>query len=294
MMKFELVVDAGVVLAETPIWDKRIGKLYWTDLFTGDVHQYDPVAKNEKVFATGKMIGSAIPCQREGKLLVILENGIFVLDQASGALELVADPNGGDEKNRYNDARVDAAGRIFGSTVSKLYGSDAYQPTMLGKFFMVDTDGTVSTVVDNINQYNAICWNKENTKMFVVDTYNCKLLAFDYDLAKGPVSGPKEVIAFGELGMPDGMCIDCDDNLYVCHWTGKLSIWDKDMKQVEVVDFPVEQVCCGGFGGPDMQDLYVATARYSYSPQDLEKNPGAGGLFVARCSHVGAPDHFYK
>lgn len=293
-MEFKLAVDAGVVLAETPVWHEGTGTLYWTDLFTGDVHRYNPAASTEAVFPTGKLIGSAIPCQRPGKVLVALESGIFVLDEASGALEPVADPNEGNPHNRYNDTRVDAAGRIFGSTVSKLYGSADYQPTMLGRFFMVDTDGTVSTVVDNINQYNAICWNKANTKMFVVDTFHCKLLAFDYDLARGPVSGPQEVIDFAALGMPDGMCTDEDDNLYVCHWTGKLSIWNAAMELVEAMAFPVEQVCCGGFGGADMHDLYVATARFGYGQRELKENPGAGGLFVARCGHTGRPDHFYK
>lgn len=293
-MNFELVIDAGVVLAETPIWDSRIGKLYWTDLFTGDVHRYDPTTQGQTVFATGGMIGSAIPCQRQDKLLVTIESGIYLLDQTSGALDSIADPNNGNEKNRYNDTRVDAAGRIFGSTVSKLYGSEDYKPSMLGKFFMVDTDGTVTTVVDNINQYNAICWNRANSKMFVVDTYNQKLLSFDYELTKGPVGDPKEVISFDELGMPDGMCIDVDDNLYIFHWTGKISVWNQNMELVEVVNFPVEQVCCGGFGGADMKDLYVATARYGYGSGELEKNPGAGGIFVSRCSHAGAPEHFYK
>ena len=33
-MKFDLVIDANRELTETPIWDNRNGKLYWTDLFS--------------------------------------------------------------------------------------------------------------------------------------------------------------------------------------------------------------------------------------------------------------------
>jgi hypothetical protein len=36
-MSFDLALDCRVVLAETPIWDPRLRKLYWTDLFEGAV-----------------------------------------------------------------------------------------------------------------------------------------------------------------------------------------------------------------------------------------------------------------
>lgn len=292
-MEFKLAIPSGVTLAETPIWDERIGKLYWTDLFSGDVNQYDPETGAAAQWKTGKLIGSAIPCEALEKVLVVIETGAHILDLTTGSLELVAhpEPNG---NNRYNDARVDAAGRLFLSTVAKSYGSDAYTPDQLGSFYMVDTDRSVKTLVEGINQYNAICWSGDNTKMFVVDTYHQKLLCFDYDLAVGPVSGPKEVIDFAAQGMPDGMCIDEEDSLYVAHWTGKISVWDRDLKLKEEIPFPVEQVCCPGFGGRDKKDLYVATASYTYTPADFEKNPGAGGLFVGRSPVRGCMDHFFK
>jgi sugar lactone lactonase YvrE len=49
-MKFKLLVDADVTIAETPIWDKRIQKLYWTDSLKGEIHRYDPVTNKEEVW----------------------------------------------------------------------------------------------------------------------------------------------------------------------------------------------------------------------------------------------------
>lgn len=295
-MKFELAIDSAIALAETPIWDDRIGKLYWTDLFSGDVHQFDPATKEDKKWATGQLIGSAVPCEDQNKMLCVLETGAHLLDMTTGKLELLCDPEGGNDKNRYNDSRVDAAGRLFMSSVAKTYGSDAYTPDQLGGFYMLDTDHkTVVTLVDGINQYNAIVWNKNNTKMFVVDTYNETLLAYDYDLARGPVGDAKVVINFkGAQGMPDGMSIDEGDNLYICHWSGQISVWDKDMELVENIAFPVEQVCCGGFGGADLQDFYVATARHGYGDKEIAANPGCGGTFVARSAIKGRMDYFFK
>lgn len=293
-MSFALVFDANVTLLETPVWDNRTKSLYCTDLFTGDVYAYDPSNGSAKVYRTGGgMIGSVIPCSDESKLLCALDKGICLYDIPTGNLTVISDPNGGNPNNRYNDTRVDVKGRIFASTVSKLYGTPEYRPDMFGNFYMVDTDGSVKTIVEGINQYNCIVWNKDNTEMFVIDTYNSKLLSFDYDTATGPTSGPKERLDFSEIGMPDGMSIDSNDTLYICHWVGKISVWDKSLSLIRIMEFPVDQVCCGGFGGETMKDFYVATAQYAYTPEQMADRRGAGGLFCANMQVLGTGDHFY-
>ena len=294
-MDFKLVIDSKFSIAETPVWDEKIGRLYWTDLFPGDVHRYNPATGGDDKFFTGGIIGSAIPCVDTGKILVVIETGAYILDLASGDMKLVADPENGNEKNRYNDSRCDARGRLFMSSVAKTYGTDAYTPDQLGALYMVDTDGSVKTVVDGINQYNTMVWTSDNKTMIVADTYHEKLLAFDYDIEKGPVSGPREVVDFsGKQGMPDGVSMDIEDNIYVCHWSGVISVWDKNFNFVKNIHFPVEQIACGGFGGADMKDFYVASAAYCYSDEDFAKNPGAGGMFVARSEIEGRPDYFCR
>jgi len=293
-MEFKLDINANVELAETPIWDNRIKKLYWTDLFTGDVHQFDPITKEDNVFKTNKLIGSAIPCEQLGKVMCALEDGMYLLDLVSGDLSLIVRPED-NEANRFNDTRCDAEGRIFTSSVSKLYGTDEYKEDMLGAFYMIDTDKSVKKIVDGINQYNAIVWNKDNTIMYVIDTYNETLIAFEYDIRKGPISEPKVVIDFKDKqGMPDGMSIDEEDNLYICHWSKKISVWSSDYELKTEYDFPVEYVCCGGFSGDDKQDFYVATSKYCYGPEELANNVGAGGIFIARSKIKGCFDNFYK
>ncbi len=294
-MKFELIIDSRCSIAETPIWDERIGKWYWTDLFTGDVHRYDPISGADESFLTGGIIGSAIPCEATDRILVNIDTGAYLMDFASGRMTLVADPENKNPKNRYNDSRCDARGRLFMSSVAKSYGTDSYTPDQTGAFYMVDTDRSVHLITDGIQQYNCMVWNADNTKLIVADTYHEKLLEYAYDIEKGPVSGPKEVIDFsGKQGMPDGVSIDCEGNLYICHWSGVISVWDKEYRLVKELQFPVPQVACGGFGGKEMKDFLVASAAYEYTSKDFEQNPGAGGLFMARNDIPGCPEHFCR
>lgn len=294
-MDFKLVIDSNIELAETPIWDERVKKLYWTDLFSGEVHQYDPATKEAKAWPTKEWIGSAVPTNDPNKIMCVAGNGLHVLDLETGELEFVVDPEPGNDKNRYNDSRCDAKGRVFISSVAKTYGGEAYTPDQTGAFYMVDTDKSVKKIVDGINQYNAMVWNADNTKMYVVDTYNEALLEFDYDLEQGPTSQPRVVISFKDReGMPDGLSIDTEGNFYVCHWSKKISVWNAKFELVKTIEFPVEYVCCGGFAGEDMKDFYVATSKYCYDEEQLKANPGAGGTFVARSEIAGRKDYFYQ
>ncbi len=292
-MHFKLVIDANAGIAETPVWDKRKNGLFWTDVSTGDIHFYTPKHDKEIVYHTGKAIGSAIPCDDPDRLFCALDGGLFLYNLTSGELELICNP---DERPdyRYNDSRIDAMGRIITSSVSKNYGSASYSPDMKGNFYVVDTDGSISIIEGGINQFNGIVWNTNNSKMFVVDTFNNLLLVYPYDINKGPTGSRTEEVDLSALGMPDGISIDEEENLYICHWTGKISVWNKELNLKKVISFPVEYVACGGFGGIDMKDFYVATASFNYTDEDFKNNPGAGGLFVASSEVAGRPDHFYR
>ena len=294
-MTFELVHDVNVELAETPIWDSRNGCIYWTAMFEGKICEWDPVTKMERRWDSGgRLIGSAIPAQDISKMLVIMDGGAFLMDKATGKFDLIANPEPNKPQNRYNDSRVDARGRIFMSSVAKTYATPEFKEDQKGSFYMVEKDGKITVIEEEIIQYNAIVWTADNKKMYVVDTWNCTLLEWDYDLDKGPIGKSRVVLEFKEkYGTPDGLSIDSEGSLYVAHWSGKITVWDKDLKLKEVVQFPVEQVCCGGFGGKDMKDFYVATARYFYTAEQLFDRRGAGGIFMSRLSVAGCPDHYY-
>jgi sugar lactone lactonase YvrE len=295
-MEFELALDCKVVLAETPIWDPRIKRLYWTDLFTGAVHRYDPLTGLDEKVETGSVIGSAIPCDTVGKLLVAVDDGMMLLDFETGKLESVAVPQPNTGEFRYNDTRCDSIGRIFTSSVSKAFTEPNFDPeTMTGKFYMVEPDGTVVTLVDRLVQYNTIFLDSQNKNLYAVDTYCKTLLRFDYSLEKGASGTPEVVIQFED--MPDGVSVDVEDNIYVCHWSDKkhITVWSlKDYSLVKTIPFPVKNICCGGFAGDDMRDFYVATSNFWLAENDPDHAAGAGSIFKARSEVAGLPEHFYQ
>jgi sugar lactone lactonase YvrE len=294
-MDFKLAIDAHVILAETPIWDPRIHKLYWTDLVQGTVHRYDPTTGKDEIAETGSGIGTAIPTSDPRKLLVAIDDGIMLLDFPSGKLQMIASPQNNSGEFSYNDTRCDAMGRIFTSTVSKHYTDPDFDPEkMTGKFYMIDIDGAVVTLVDKVVQYNTIFFNNQNSALFVVDTFYKKVLRFDYSLKRGAFGDPEAIIEFDD--MPDGASVDMKNNVYICHWgpEKRISVWNLDNYQfVKNIAFPVKHICCGGFAGEDMKDFYVATSKFWLPENDPDFKAGAGGIFMAKAEIPGTPERFY-
>ncbi len=152
----------------------------------------------------------------------------------------------------------------------------------------------VITLVEKLVQYNTIFFNNQNTYLYVVDTYNKKLLRFDYSISKGASGVPKVVIDFDDT--PDGVSVDAQNNIYVCHWSENklISVWNLDNYQfIRSIPFPVKNICCGGFAGDDMKDFYVSTSNFWLTDGDPDFETGAGGLFVARSEIAGTPERFY-
>ena len=165
-MEFKLVHDVNVELAETPIWDPRNGCMYWTALFEGKIGEWNPETKMERRWDTGgKWLASAIPAQDISKLLVVMEGGAFLMDKETGKFDLIANPEPNKPQNRFNDSRVDARGRIFINSVSKAFATPAFTEDQKGSFYMVEKDGKVTVIEEEIIQYNTQVWTADNKKM---------------------------------------------------------------------------------------------------------------------------------
>jgi len=53
---------------------------------------------------------------------------------------------------------------------------------------------------------------------------------------------------------------------------------------------PVQNVTCLGFGGADLDELYVTTAWFGLSKQERKKQPLAGDLFRIKTDVKGLPE----
>jgi sugar lactone lactonase YvrE len=281
----ELVLDARAELGEGPAWDAASNCLYWVDLHSGALHVFNPQSMTDSWFNLSEPVGSVAIC-RSGDLLVALRSGLALLDPLSQNLTRLVSPEPHLPGNRFNDGKCDPAGRFLAGTM------DDAEMEASGSLYSYSPDGTLKTLLTGLRISNGLAWSPDQRTFYFIDTPTRQVTAFDYDGATGAISNSRPVVTVPpELGWPDGMTSDAEGMLWVAMWGGaSLTRWDPATgKLLASIPIPALNVTCCAFGGSDLSDLYVTTARKRMDARQLEEYPFSGGLFRLRTKTPGIP-----
>ena len=279
----ELALDAKVFLGEGPLWDAEQHKLWWINIFEGELFCFDPGSGDNQRYEMGQQIGTVVQ-QKSGGLAVALENGFYSFDPQTAKLTPIADPESDKPGNRFNDGKCDPAGRFWAGTMEKA------EDQATGALYCLSGTGDCSRKQTGIFISNGITWTRDRQTMYYIDSPTRKVDAFDFDVASGDLANRRTVIEIPEgLGYPDGMAIDCNDHLWVAMWGGWcVAKFDPQSGELlEKIDLPVANVTACAFAGDNLDELYITTARKGNTEEELEKQPHAGSLFHARVDVQG-------
>jgi sugar lactone lactonase YvrE len=277
-MQSELIFNAGATLGESPVWDTKTQMLYWVDILEKRIY-----ARTELLAQLDDFIGCLAPC-RDGHLILGKRSAFVYLDIDSSQQTVLATVSGS-ANTRFNDGKCDPAGRF-------LVGSmDMNEKDPAGSVYSFDGK-QVTKLFGGVTISNGLTWSPDHKTFYHIDTPTRKVQAFDYDLATGQIANPRVVIHVPEaLGWADGMTSDTDGNLWIAMWAGaQVTKWNPNTGQLlEQVPVPAFQTSSCIFGGKDMNELYVTSARKGMSEADLKKYPLSGGLFKVETKVTGMP-----
>ena len=282
--KVDLIVASQSDLGEGALWYTETRRLYWVDINPGLLYIYNPENGENQRFEIGEMIGTVVPIEAGG-LLLALENSVVAFDPENGALGHRTEIRMDDEERRFNDGKCDPAGRFW-------VGSISAKGSAAAKLYRIDGDYSVHTMVTGVRTSNGIVWSADRKTMYYIDTPTHEVVAYDYDHDSGEIANPRTVITVPDgLGGPDGMSIDAEDRLWIAMFRGaSVTCWDpQNGELLETIPIPAPNVTSCAFGGPDLRDLYITTARVNMTEADLEVYPAAGGLFRVRLDAAGVP-----
>src|ERR1700722_13802213 len=101
-----MIVDAKNNLGEGPLWDVREQQLYWVDSLDRFIHRCDADGKNHRTWPLPADIGS-LALRENGGAVLSLSNVFHFFDFETGEATLVAHPESGSSRIRFNDGKVD-------------------------------------------------------------------------------------------------------------------------------------------------------------------------------------------
>ena len=281
----ELILDARADLGEGPAWEAHSGCLYWVDIHAGHLHIFNPQDGTDRRVDVGRYIGCAAP-RRSGGVVLGLRSGFATLDLSTEELTRLVNPEPNKPGNRFNDGKCDPAGRFLAGSM------DDAEVDASGSLYSLAPDGSVKMLLTGMRISNGLAWSPDQHTFYHIDTPTYIVMAYDYDLATGEIANPRPAISVPPgLGAPDGMTSDAEGMLWVAMWAGaKLTRWNPATGSlVAEIPIPAHNVSSCAFGGPDLTDLYVTSARKGMSAEQLARYPLSGSLFRIRTNIQGMP-----
>ncbi|WP_333778139.1 SMP-30/gluconolactonase/LRE family protein [Streptomyces sp. IBSBF 3136] len=271
MTAFEVAVRAQATLGEGPTWDPATGRLLWLDVLGMRIHTYDPATGRRTVRTTEQHIGAAKP-RAGGGLVLNLRDGVGLLDPDDGFRWLHHEPVAG---RRANDAAVAPDGSLWAGTMR--YD----EATGGGTLSRLTGDGAVRTVLPDVTVSNGTGWSPDGGLMYYADTPTRRVDVFDVD--GDTVRDRRPLVEIEEgAGFPDGLTVDAEGCVWVALWDGgAVRRYTPSGELDRVVPLPTPRTTACVFGGPDLTDLYITTARVGLpAPHPLSGSvlvlPGAG------------------
>ena len=279
MNKLELLCDIKNILGEGPYYDYRNGNISFIDIVGKKLFILD---KNKKIkeVAFNEKIGAAIPIKDSNGFIVFGETKLFLYqnDEIKEYKDISSIVSNG---MRCNDAKADREGRIWFSTMV----DDGVNKPHGGLYTIVD-DKIIFMQETKLG--NGLAWNKDNTKFYFNDSIEHKVFIYDYDINKGLISNRKVLAEID--GIPDGMTIDNNDNLFIVIWGGnRIEVRDSiSGKILDIINIPTKLVTSCTFSGENYDELIITTASLS------ELDEYAGKVFKLKTNYKGLPESFVK
>lgn len=287
---FDLALDVRAELGECPVWSVRDRALRFVDIKGRALHRFDPATGDHRTTALPEEMG----CFGEavgGGFIGALRSGIWRLDGDGNPVEKLADNPEDQAKSRFNDGRVDPAGRFVAGTL------DEPKAGGQGHLYRYDRQGLVS-LVDGLLTSNGVAFAPDGRTLYHADTPRFTVWAYDWSLETGTAMNKRVFIQFDAAAVdrarPDGAAVDAEG----CYWTalyegGRVCRFSPAGRLLAAFPLPARCPTMVAFGGPDLRTLFVTTARGGRPKEELAAQPHAGSLFAMAVDVPGLPEPLF-
>jgi sugar lactone lactonase YvrE len=283
----ETALDAKATIGESPLWCNPEQALYWIDIKEPALHRLDPASGAQRSWALASDVGGIALVQDPPGALVALRYGLHRLDFATGALTLLAASPFDPRLFRFNEGACDANGRFWiGVMFDPL---EPGFPKEKGELHSFTLSGGLRAESDLCELHNGMAWSLDGRTFYLSHSYERRIFAHAFDPETGRMGKGGLLAKLPEnLGIPDGAAVDTEGGYWTaCHGGGCLRRFHPDGSVDRDIALPVSQPTMCAFGGVELDELYVTSARDKLSPTQLVEEPLAGAVLRLRPGERG-------
>lgn len=276
------------LVGECPLWHPTEQKLYWVDTRRPAIQRLEANG-SVTVWDMPTNIGSIV-FRRNGHLIGALKNGFCEINLATGAVEIIVDPEPNLPENRLNDGKCDTKGRFWCGS------RDPSDTNPGGSLYRLNPDYSCKKMDSGFIVSNGMAFSPDGKTMVFGDSRGETVWKYDLDPDSGEIHNKRVFIS--TTGVPwriDGATFD-SEGYYWCALVGDGSIgrYDPDGRLDRVVRVPVTHPTMCNFGGPDLDILYVTSGTVFLNEVQKIQQPLAGSLFeIHGLGVTGVPEPFF-
>lgn len=278
----ECLADLEAILGEGPCWVAAQQTLLWVDINTPRLFTWS-AANGPQSVPLAENICSIVP-RASGGYIGAGYNGLIALSD-DFIITRLENPESSITGNRFNDGKVDRAGRFWAGTMDHAEQRDS------GTLYRVNTDLAWTAIDTGYRVTNGPAFSCDGHTMYHTDSARQTVYAFDVDHA-GDVSNKRVFLQFTpDMGYPDGMTVDAENCVWIAFWDGWcIRRFAPDGGLLTQIPVPVQKPTSVTFGGADLDEIFITSASRDLSTSERAQQPFAGGMFACRPGVKGIAD----
>lgn len=280
--------DFRAVLGEGPVWIAAEKSFYFVDIIGRRIHRYCVENGALHSWRAPNRTGFLLPVS-DGTFLAGLPDGLHRFNVKTGYFESACVIEADEPDNRLNDGCIDQKGRLWFGTM------DDGESRNSGALYRVEHkkgELSVSHWDSGYTVSNGPTVSPCGKVLYACDSPQKLIYAFDIS-AQGELTN-KRIFATLKKGYPDGVVTDSEGNVWCGTWGGgQITRFRPDGTEMPPISLPVANVTKLAFGGDDYKTVFVTTARKGLTPEELEDQPQAGGIFAFKTDIAGNPQHSF-
>jgi gluconolactonase len=251
--------------AEGPLWWQEGNYLLFSDIHNNRRMKYVPgqgvslvqEPTNRANGLTRDMQGRLLACEHDSRRVTRQEH--------DGSTTVIANSFQGRRLNRPNDVVVKSDGCIyFTDPWTSPLAPEQWDLTFAGVYRVTPDLGTFTLLVDDFVLPNGLAFSPDESVLYINDTRRGHIRAFDVQ-PNGTLAKYTDRVFVdlrgNEPGVPDGMKVDVEGNVY-CGGAGGLWIMDPQGKKLGRIVHGAAATTNLAFGGNDWKTLYFTSRNH--------------------------------
>ena len=285
--KPECIWKTKSTLGEGTLWVKKLNSLFFVDIKKKKIFILNLKTHKKKILKLNKEIGFIVQIKKNIFILGLKsELRIINLKNLKTLYSISIESNW--PNNRINDGKIDPIGRLWFGTMDNL------EKKQSGSLYCLDKNLILHKVDDGYFITNGPAFINKNN---FYHTDSKKKIIYKIKINnKFKILKKTIFIKFNKnLGFPDGMTTDNNNNLWVCHYDGgRISVYDLKGKKIHKIQFPAKNITNCTFGGQLNNELFISTARKGMKINEIKKYPLSGSLFKVKTNLKGKKANSFK